>query len=199
MSPAVVDIYMWGHHMATITDPPGPRVGFRDRNRVRGSYAPQLEYTATWLDSHDSIPLSLSVPLDRPPEAIKVGRYLDSLLPENPATLEDWHKRFGFNLDATTLEILQVVGEDVAGAAQFVPAGRTPSRQRQLIALRDSQVADLLIGAVANFRRRAVTTQSSSSDAGCGSAFSGSLEHPADDHRIRVRLPVGKHRALAFP
>ena len=54
-------------------------------------------------------------------------------------------------------------------------------------------------GAVANFRRRAVTTQSSSSDARCGSAFSGSLEHPADDHRIRVRLPVGKHRALAFP
>lgn len=146
MSPAAVDVYMWGHHMATITDPPGPRVGFRDRNRVRGSYAPQLEYTATWLDSHDSIPLSLSVPLDRPPpEAIKVGRYLDSLLPENPATLEDWHKRFGFNLDATTLEILQVVGEDVAGATQFVPAGRTPSRQRQLIALRDSQVADLLI------------------------------------------------------
>ncbi|WP_020384714.1 TetR/AcrR family transcriptional regulator, partial [Corynebacterium doosanense] len=31
-------------------------------------------------------------------------------------------------------------------------------------------------GAVANFRRRAVTTQSSSSDARCGSAFSGSLE-----------------------
>ena len=56
-----------------------------------------------------------------------------------------------------------------------------------------------LNGAVANFRRRAVTTQSSSSDARCGSAFSGSLEHPADDHRIRVRLPVGKHRALAFP
>ena len=57
----------------------------------------------------------------------------------------------------------------------------------------------VLQGAVANFRRRAVTTQSSSSDARCGSAFSGSLEHPADDHRIRVRLLVGKHRALAFP
>ncbi|EEI16412.1 hypothetical protein HMPREF0298_1763 [Corynebacterium lipophiloflavum DSM 44291] len=54
-------------------------------------------------------------------------------------------------------------------------------------------------GAVANFRWRAVATQSLSSDARCGSAFSGSLEHPADDHRIRVRLPVGKHRALPFP
>ncbi|TVS23029.1 hypothetical protein EKI51_04520 [Corynebacterium sanguinis] len=25
------------------------------------------------------------------------------------------------------------------------------------------------------------------------------LEYPADDHRVWVRLPVGKHRALAFP
>lgn len=46
--------------------------------------------------------------------------------------------------------------------------------------------------------RRAVTTQSSSSQARCVPAFSGSLEHPTDDHRVRVRLPVGKHRPLAF-
>ena len=25
------------------------------------------------------------------------------------------------------------------------------------------------------------------------------LEDPVDDHRVRVRLPVGKHRALPFP
>ena len=25
------------------------------------------------------------------------------------------------------------------------------------------------------------------------------LEYPADDHRVWVRVPVGKHRALAFP
>ena len=25
------------------------------------------------------------------------------------------------------------------------------------------------------------------------------LEYPADDHRVRVRLPVSKHRPLAFP
>ena len=33
----------------------------------------------------------------------------------------------------------------------------------------------------------------------CDSAFSGRLEDPADDHRVRVRLPVSKHRALPFP
>ena len=33
----------------------------------------------------------------------------------------------------------------------------------------------------------------------CDSAFSGRLEDPADDHRVRVRLPVSKHRPLTFP
>ena len=36
-------------------------------------------------------------------------------------------------------------------------------------------------------------------DGRCVLAFSGRLEDPVDDHRIRVRLPVGKHRALPFP
>lgn len=145
MSPASVDVYMWGHHMATITDPPGPRISFRDRNRVRGTYEPKLEYTAPWLDRPDSIPLSLSIPLGRAPKAIRVGRYLDSLLPENPATLEDWHKRFRFDLGASTIEILQVVGEDVAGAAQFVQQGHVPSQHHRLVPLDDSEVADLLV------------------------------------------------------
>ena len=30
-------------------------------------------------------------------------------------------------------------------------------------------------------------------------ALLGRLEDPVDDHRVRVRLPVGKHRALPFP
>lgn len=36
-------------------------------------------------------------------------------------------------------------------------------------------------------------------DRRCVWAFSGRLEDPVDDHRVRVRLPVGKHRALPFP
>ena len=28
-------------------------------------------------------------------------------------------------------------------------------------------------------------------------ALSGRLEDPVDDHRVRIRLPVGKHRFLA--
>ena len=91
------------------------------------------------------------------------------------------------------LEITEQLG---AISGQKVGYARVSSKDQNL----DRQIEQLKAeGAVANFRRRAVTTQSSSSDARCGSAFSGSLEHPADDHRIRVRLPVGKHRALAFP
>ena len=33
----------------------------------------------------------------------------------------------------------------------------------------------------------------------CVWALLGGLEDPVDDHRVRVRLPVGKHRALPFP
>ena len=36
-------------------------------------------------------------------------------------------------------------------------------------------------------------------DGRCVWAFSGRLEDPVDDHRVRVRLPVDKHRALPFP
>ena len=36
-------------------------------------------------------------------------------------------------------------------------------------------------------------------DGRCVWAFSGRLEDPVDDHRVRVRLPVGKHRAFPFP
>ena len=36
-------------------------------------------------------------------------------------------------------------------------------------------------------------------DGRCVWALSGRLEDPVDDHCVRVRLPVGKHRALLFP
>ena len=36
-------------------------------------------------------------------------------------------------------------------------------------------------------------------DGRCVWALLGRLEDPVDDHRVRVRLPVGKHRALPFP
>lgn len=36
-------------------------------------------------------------------------------------------------------------------------------------------------------------------DGRCVPAFSGRLEDPVDDHRVRIGVPISKHRALTFP
>ena len=56
-----------------------------------------------------------------------------------------------------------------------------------------------LEGAVAKLGGEQRRLSFSFPDGHCGPAFSGSLEDTVDDHRVRVRLPVGKHRALPFP
>lgn len=55
------------------------------------------------------------------------------------------------------------------------------------------------MSAVAKLGGGATNAQVSFPDGRCDLAFSGGLEHPANDHRIRVRLPVGKHRPLPLP
>ena len=56
-----------------------------------------------------------------------------------------------------------------------------------------------LTGAVAKLGGEQRRLSFSVPDGRCVWAFSGRLEDPVDDHRVRVRLPVGKHRALPFP
>ena len=36
-------------------------------------------------------------------------------------------------------------------------------------------------------------------DGRCVPAFSGRLEDSVDDHRVRIGVPISKHRALTFP
>ena len=54
------------------------------------------------------------------------------------------------------------------------------------------------VGAVAKLGGEQRRLSFSFPDGRCVWAFSVRLEDPVDDHRVRVRLPVGKHRALAF-
>jgi hypothetical protein len=56
-----------------------------------------------------------------------------------------------------------------------------------------------LLGAVAKLGGERRRLSFSFPDGRCVWALSGRLEDPVDDHRVRVRLPVGKHRALPFP
>ena len=55
------------------------------------------------------------------------------------------------------------------------------------------------MGAVAKLGGEPRTLLSSSPGQHYGPACLDILEDPVDDHRVRVRLPVGKHRALPFP
>ena len=68
----------------------------------------------------------------------------------------------------------------------------------ELAEVRDDDVVRAL-GAVAKLGGEQRRLSFSFPDGRCVWAFSGRLEDPVDDHRVRVRLPVGKHRALPFP
>src|SRR5699024_8553956 len=59
--------------------------------------------------------------------------------------------------------------------------------------------SSLLRGALATLGGEQRSLSLSFPDGRCECAFSGRFEDPVDDHRVRVRLPVGKHRALPFP
>ena len=56
-----------------------------------------------------------------------------------------------------------------------------------------------LTGAVAKLGGEQRRFSFSFPDGRCVWALLGRLEDPVDDHRVRVRWPVGKHRALPFP
>src|SRR5262245_17273209 len=85
-----------------------------------------LTYDDAWLARGDAFPLSLSLPLAaREHPGRVVAPYLWNLLPDNHATLVDWARRFDVKLNPFAL--LEHVGEDVAGAAQFVRPERLES------------------------------------------------------------------------
>lgn len=80
-------------------------------------------YEDTWLSRRDAFPLSLSLSLaarEHPNRVVEP--YLWNLLPDNHSTLVSWAKRFNVKLNPFSL--LENVGEDVAGAAQFVRPDR---------------------------------------------------------------------------
>ena len=58
---------------------------------------------------------------------------------------------------------------------------------------------DSSYGAVAKLGGEPRTLLSSSPGQHYGPACLDILEDPVDDRRVRVRVPVGKHRALPFP
>ncbi len=83
-----------------------------------------FRYESTWQALPDAFPLSTSMPLvqDEHPHT-KIEPYLWNLLPDNPKVLEQWAKRFHVSPN-NVFRLLEHVGEDCAGAIQFIPEAR---------------------------------------------------------------------------
>lgn len=114
----------------------------RDR-RNKLSFA----YGADWMES-GAMPLSLSLPRSRAEHAgVPIESFIWGLLPDNELVLERWAKNFQVSA-RNPFALIANVGEDCAGAAQFV----RPERLDELLAgpqqpvqwLTEAQVAERL-------------------------------------------------------
>lgn len=88
-----------------------------------------FQYEPGWLGLKDAFPLSVSMPLTEAPYRQRfIKTFLSNLLPENPAVLEAWEKKFHVSRN-NPFGLLKHVGEDVPGALQFVPPDRVAEYQ----------------------------------------------------------------------
>lgn len=100
------------------------------RLEARGSRV-SLEYLEPWLSMPGAYPISQSLPLRPVPfTGAAVLNYLWGLLPDNARTLDSWGRLFQVS-PRSAISLLAYVGEDCAGAVQFV-------REERLEAVLDS-------------------------------------------------------------
>jgi len=105
-------------------------------------------YEDAWRQRADAIPLSLSMPLTRGEYAhTTIDAFLWGLLPDNEQTLSRWGRQFQVSA-RNPFGLLTHIGEDCAGAVQFIPPERLASIQsdvREDIAwLAESDIAERL-------------------------------------------------------
>jgi serine/threonine-protein kinase HipA len=83
-------------------------------------------YDKKWRQASEAYPLSLSMPLaaaEHP--SATIAAFLWGLLPDNEQILERWARRFQIS-GRNVFGFITQVGEDCAGAVQFVPEDRVP-------------------------------------------------------------------------
>ncbi len=111
----------------------GNEVG-RVRNDARGRLT--FVYDGVWRGKAGAYPLSLSMPLaaeEHGPAVVQA--FLWGLLPDNERVLDRWAKKFQVSA-RSAFALISHVGEDCAGAIQFV----TPDRLEALKGGKDDQV-----------------------------------------------------------
>jgi serine/threonine-protein kinase HipA len=88
-------------------------------------------YTEEWLNSAHAFPLSLSMPLALQEHGhTKIDPFLWGLLPGSERILDQWGRRFHVSA-RNAFALISHVGEDCAGAVQFVTPERVSAIRRQ--------------------------------------------------------------------
>jgi len=83
-----------------------------------------LTYEPSWQERDDAFPLSLSMPLAQRVHGDQVVRpFMENLLPDNAQILDRWARQFHVSA-RNPFALLTHMGEDCAGAVQFVRANR---------------------------------------------------------------------------
>jgi serine/threonine-protein kinase HipA len=101
------------------------------RVRMNKSGRLSFDYEPRWRDSPGGYSLSVSMPLASITYSHSlVSPYLWNLLPENPHILQRWGQQFHVSA-ASPFKLLNFVGADVPGAAQFFPPAQLASIQSQ--------------------------------------------------------------------
>jgi serine/threonine-protein kinase HipA len=129
-------VLLAGHEVGRIVRDRRGRVGFTYRDE--------------WRSSADAFPLSLSLPLaaaEHPPD--RVEAFVWGLLPDDERILDRWARRFQVSV-RNVFGLLSHVGEDCAGAAQFVRPERLDAvrveRAQEVAWLKTADVEERLAG-----------------------------------------------------
>lgn len=115
-----------------------------DINRT-GKNKARLRYADATADDFTPLSISMPGPAGRHRENVLVP-WIEALLPDRPETLRQWRRRFGVT-EPGPLALVPYVGEDVAGAAQFVRPSRLDAvldRTGGARALTNDDVAEML-------------------------------------------------------
>jgi serine/threonine-protein kinase HipA len=108
-------------------------VDMQEMGRVSRDRSGKLSFTYedAWRNGADAFPLSLSMPLGLAEHGnVKIDPFLWGLLPDNDRVLAQWGRRFQVSA-RNAFGLIANVGEDCAGAVQFVQPERLEAIRRR--------------------------------------------------------------------
>jgi serine/threonine-protein kinase HipA len=138
------------HSRALVVWANGQRVG---RWLIPTSGPMEFLYDATWTESPEARPLSLSLPINLdnlPIKGDKAGLYFDNLLPDSEVIRRRIQWRFRTR-SGDAFDLLEAVGRDCVGAIQLLPEGKAPENvfAVEVEPLTDKAIEKRLIAATA--------------------------------------------------